>query len=70
MTDGVKEVGFAQSDGAMDEERVVGPGGGVGHGLGGGVGKLAVYPGHKGLKGVAADEFSRERLGLFLPLGL
>ena len=70
VADGMQEVGFTQPDGAMDEEGVVGPRGGVGHGLGGRMGELAVHPGDKGFKGIAADELPGERLGLLFPFGL
>lgn len=54
----------------MDEEGIVGPGWSIGDGLGGGMGKLAVHSCHKGVKGIAADEFAREGLRLLFAFGL
>lgn len=56
VADGVHEVGFAEADGAVDEEGVVGAGGGFGDGLGGGVGKLVVDADDEALEDVAGDE--------------
>ena len=40
MPDGVEQVGLAEADAAVDEERIVGRGGVLGHGQAGGLGEL------------------------------
>ena len=65
MTNGVKQVGFAQADRAVNEKRIIGASRRVSHSGGGGVGKLTIHPSYKGFEGVTADQLSRERLGLF-----
>ena len=51
VPDGVQQVRLAQATGAVDEERVVGAAGRLGHGLGGGVGQAVRRGGHEGLEG-------------------
>ncbi|MNS87957.1 hypothetical protein D3C72_1219150 [compost metagenome] len=55
------EVGLAQAHAAVDEERVVGFGGAVGHGLGGGMGEVAVRADHEGLEGVLGVQNAQHR---------
>ena len=52
VTDGVHEVGLAQADSAVDEERVVGLAGDLRHRPRGGVGKLVGRAHHEAVEGV------------------
>jgi len=43
VADGLHQVGFAETDAAVEEERIVGARGGLGDGHGGGMGELVVH---------------------------
>ena len=62
VPDGVEEVGLAQPGVAVDEQRVVGASGRLGHRLGGGVGQAVRRGGDEGVEGEAGVE--RDRGGL------
>ena len=51
VADGVEQVRLAQADAAVDEERVVGLGGRLGHGQRGRLGEAVGRPGDEGLEG-------------------
>ncbi len=53
MPDGLHEMGFAHAHAAIQEQRVVGFGGTLGHGLAGGVGELVAAADDEGVEGVA-----------------
>ena len=69
VTNGLKEVGFAETGAPIDEKRVVGPCRGVGHSLGCGVGELVVGADDETLEGVGGvhPRGSVNRLGLLFP---
>ena len=56
MADGLEEVGLAETDPAVDEERVVGAGRGFGHGQGSGVGEFTVGSDHERIEHVVRVE--------------
>ena len=56
VPDGVHQVGFAQAGVAIDEQRIVGLRGGLGHGEGRGVGHLVVGADDEGLERVTGVE--------------
>jgi len=59
VADGVHQVGLAQAHAAMDEQGVVGIGGGLGHGQGGGMSKAVVAAYHKGIEGILGVQLHR-----------
>ena len=59
VPDGVQEMGLAQPGVAVDEQRVVGPGRHLGHGLGRGVGEAVGRADDEGVEGVADDRDPR-----------
>ncbi len=52
LADGLQQVGLAQPDAAVDEQRVVGGARLIGHGHGGGVGELIVRAGDEIIEAV------------------
>ena len=61
VADGVHQVRLAESDAAVDEERVVGLRGDLGDGAGGGVGELVRGADDEALEGVLGVEVARSR---------
>ena len=59
VADGLHQMGLAHADAAVEEERVVGLGRTLGHGLAGGVGKLVAAADDEGVEGVARVELGR-----------
>ena len=62
VPDGVEEVGLAQARVTVDEQGVVGPARGLGHGLGRRVGQAVRGGGDEGLEGELRIELDRRRL--------
>src|SRR6185437_1293731 len=58
MPDGLHEMSLAHADSAIEEERVVGLGGPLGHGQRGGVSKLVAGADHESIEGVARVKLS------------
>ncbi len=59
VADGVHQVGLAHAHAAVEEERIVGLGGALGHGQRGGAGKLVAVADDEGIEGVARVELRR-----------
>ena len=56
MTDGMHQVGFSQTDAAVDKQRVVDGSRGFRHRQGRSVGKIVVFSYHEGIEGVLRIE--------------